>query len=269
MLTQEQLLEQGITPETLNQMPEMIRTGKERYGVDESLGVEGGYFNAALKGFPENTKHAIIAMKVALIDMTNSTNLSRLTGYKKYKQRGKWVERNVFTVAQLIEQIVTIPDFDERIKRGDTSVVDKLTRWSDEHGANMMSFFSKYCLYHNHNIYNGDAYSIYDSVVKKNLGRYLTNDEFAQVLPGCKLRPKFVNKKTGQAIPEAKAWEDARASAMATVIDKMKTTCNYSAYVDLIGKILEIKGITPEKVKFPRRYLDLYVWYLNRTERDD
>lgn len=41
-------------------------------------------------------------MKISLVDTTNSTNLSRILGHKSYYIRGKHIERDVFTMEELM-----------------------------------------------------------------------------------------------------------------------------------------------------------------------
>lgn len=242
MYTKDELENLGVTPESLNYINEFMNRGNNRYTADENT-----VFEDALRQNPLNKDPATVAMKIALVDMTNSTNLSRLLGDKEFSMRGKKIERKVFTLSELISKIVSISDFDERVKQGDISLVSELTRWSKDNGTNMMSFFSKYCLYHNNCIYKRDDYSIFDSVLQNCIGKYLTPDEFAQVLPERKLRQN-------QTI----------ASAVCSAICQMRSDCDYEAYWKLIDDILKLKGITDDNTPFKRRKFDHFVWYLNR-----
>ena len=232
----------------LNQIRDVINSGNDRYAVDELN--ETGFFVQAFRNYPKNDSPEIIAMKISLVDTTNSTNLSRILGYKSYYIRGKHIERDVFTMEELIAKLLEV-DFDNRVKRGDASLVSELTRWGQDRGANMMSFFSKYCLYHNYYVYDRDDYSIFDSVVQNNLGRYISEQEFKELFPNHKLRKADLKKGV----------EDRLANAVAIEIGKMKRTCDYEAYNNLIGDILRMKNITTKKA---RRKFDLVVWYENR-----
>lgn len=239
MYSKDELEQLGVTPESLNHINEFMDRGNNRYTADENV-----VFEQALIQNPLNTDPATVAMKIALIDMTNSTNLSRLLGDKKFSMRGKKIERKVFTLSELIDKIVSTTDFDERVKQGDITLVSELTKWSKDNGANMMSFFSKYCLYHNNCIYKRDDYSIFDSVVQKCIGKYLNQAEFEQLFPGRTLR-------RNQTIE----------SAVCSEIGKMRNNCDYEAYWKLIDDILSLKGID---IEFKRRKFDHFVWYLNR-----
>lgn len=236
-----------ITPNNLNQIEGIIKSGNDRYSLDENA--EDNAFNRAFKNFPLNKNPEIVAMKISLVDMTNSTNLGRILGNKDYYRGDKHIIREVFTLSDLIRKIISIEDFDERIKRGDIALVSELTKWSKDRGANLMSFFSKYCLYHNYCTYGKDDYSIYDSVLQQNLGAYLSLEEFEQLFPSIAINTEFDIIKF-----------------ISNRIAKMKEACDYEAYWNLIDKILNLKNISDEQVRFKRRKLDHFVWYLNRTK---
>jgi hypothetical protein len=128
---------------------------------DFRYGVENDRIDTAFKKYKCNTDEDIIAMKIALVDMTNSTNLN--------KHLGK------IGLNDMIHEIMNI-NFDERVQQGDLSLVSELTQWSKKQGVILFSFFSKYCLYHNYHCYERDDYSIFDSVVKDHLKDY--NEQF-------------------------------------------------------------------------------------------
>lgn len=234
-----------ITAEKLNHIESVIRSGNDRYAVDELTG--NNFFNKAFKKYPLNNTPELVAMKISLIDTTNSTNLNRILGNKNYMVNGEKVKRKVFTLSDLINKIISTPNFDKRIRQGDISLVSELTKWSKEHGANIMSFFSKYCLYHNYICYNKDDFSIFDSVLQNNLGKYITEQEFEQLFPNRKIR-------TNSTVAKATSNE----------ISKMKNNCDYESYRELIDNILKLRKITQAEVPKIRRKLDLFVWYLNR-----
>ena len=241
-----------ITLEALNTIEDVMRAGTDRYAIDEIAG--NGFFVRAFKNHPKNTEPDIVAMKIALVDTTNSTNLGRLLGTKDFKDKsGKMVHKEVFTLSDLVDKIISIKNFDERVKNGDVSLVTELIKWGDQHGLNATSFFSKYCLYHNYISYEHDDYSIFDSVVRDNLGRYLTEAEAKAILPDLKLVRR-----------QGKSESDILATAVASRIEKMRTDCDYTSYHKLIGDILKLKNIDSTKVKNPRRKLDYLVWYMNR-----
>lgn len=239
-----------ITVDSLNSIDEKMRSGPERYAVDE----KNGFFNDAFKKFPLNNEPEIVIMKMSLIDATNSTNLGRILGNKDYVMNGRQVKRRVFTLSDLVEEVVSMRDFDERVEAGDVSLVNELAVWGKERGANIMSFFSKYCLYHNYIVYDKDDYSIFDSVVQRNLGKYITEEEFEVLFPGRKLR----SPKEGENI------SDVLAKTISGIISSMKDDCDYESYHKLIGDILELKKIDEHEVPKMRRKLDHLVWYINR-----
>ena len=239
--------DQNITNEMLENIGSKIK-------ADPRYGEEGGIVSTALRAYPENTDSSIIALKIALIDMTNSTQLSRLLGEKvitkKNIQTGKRevVSRTKKAIAlgMIIDKLKTI-DFDTRVNRGDISLVSELAQWSymDGAGVNLFSFFSKYCCYHNESIYDGDDYSIFDSVIKNCLGNYISEEEYEKIFgEKCILR-------TNQTI----------SALVRNRIEQMRISFDYASYMNMIDAFLKIKDIT---CKNKRRKLDLKIWYDNR-----
>jgi hypothetical protein len=173
---------------------------------DEKYGSEGEIINQALKSFPENKDKAIVAMKICLIDLTNSTNLNRNLG----KFGG---------LSKLAKKITEI-NFDERVKNGDITLVDELAKWTKmEIGKNLFSFISKYCLYHNIHCYNRDDFVIYDSVVSEYIGKYITDEEYEKI--------------TGK-----KLYKNS--------FKKMKENFEYNEYVSVIDYIIKKNNISVE-----------------------
>lgn len=188
---------------------------------DIKYGGEGILIDEALKKMPLNTDRSIVAMKICLIDITNGTNLSRNLG----KQGGLY---------KLSEKIIN-SNFDERVRVGDTSIIEEIARWTKkEFGKNLFSFITKYCLYHNVHCYDKDDYAIFDSVVSKNLYRYISKEDFEKI--------------TGRKLK-------------ANSFFKMKDEYNYNLYLKVINYIIENNNITVEK---PHRKLDWLIWYKNR-----
>ncbi|MDR0852829.1 MAG: hypothetical protein LBN34_00465 [Clostridiales Family XIII bacterium] len=136
---------------------EDLETATQKVYEDLRYGIENRHINSAFNRFPENIDEDLIAMKIALIDMTNSTNLN--------KHLGK------IGLNAMVKKIAG-SDFDRRMQVGDISLVSELAKWSKEQGVNLFSFLSKYCLYHNVHCYNRDDYSIYDSIVSQHLKDY-------------------------------------------------------------------------------------------------
>lgn len=89
-------------------------------------------------------------MKIAVIDVTNSTHLLQ------YKSK--------LSLYDLAKLILEIPDFDKRLEKGDPELVNIIAR--NIGAVNMFSFASKYCTYHNVEVYGRDDYSIFDGIVK-------------------------------------------------------------------------------------------------------
>ena len=121
-------------------------------------------------------------------------------------------------------RLISIQDFDIRVSQGDPLLVSQLAESNGQ--INLFSFASKYCTYHNVEIYERDDYSIFDRVVKDAL-------------------PYYIPKLTKSAIEE---W---------------RTTCNYLAFNDCIEELLDQKSID---IPFRRRKFDHFLWYSNRKK---
>lgn len=163
-----------------------------------------------LKRFPLNNDYELVAMKVSLIDSTNSTNISRYI--------------NKISLSEIVELILHIRDFDARLSQGDPALVSQLARSNGN--VNLFSFASKYCTYHNVEVYEKDDYSIFDSVVK---------DALAFYIPGL----------------------------TKSMIDKWRKTYNYVAFNRCIGELLDQNNI---QIPFRRRKFDHFLWYANRKK---
>ena len=109
-----------------------------------------------LKKYPKNDDILITAMKVALIDVTNSTHLHQ------HKQA-----INLLEVAQLICDKKL--NFDKRVQAGDLDLVNDI---ANNGKKNIFSFASKYCFYHNSIVYSKDDYAKFDGIVCKCLPKY-------------------------------------------------------------------------------------------------
>ena len=160
-----------------------------------------------LKQFPENNEPYQIAAKVLMLDKLYAT---QIFNYKKLE-----------FLTEIVENIRTIPNFDERVKNGDPTVVPDIYRGFKKR---MFSFATKYCCLHNSVVYGKDDYSIYDSSVRKYLPKY------AKIL-GVKL--------TG------------------TQLDDWYKKGDYKAFNDAVDDVLEKAEITVENRK---RKFDLFLW---------
>lgn len=175
---------------------------------DENYGAEYKLITDCLHLFPGNTDKCIVAMKIGLIDITNSTHLS--------------LHKRLINMDELSEIIVAIPNLDKRIQEGDPSVVNEIAKSNGK--INLFSFASKFCCYHNVNLYNRDDYSIFDNVLSEYLPKYF---------------------------PEIKK----------ATIQSWRKNFQYEKYVGFITKKLNELNITMEGRK---RKLDHYIWYNNR-----
>ena len=190
-----------ITNETIE---EASRVVAETY----NYGPEMEMITRCFHKFPNNTDPDVVAMKVGLIDITNSTHLSQ--------------HKSKISMVELSNIISSIPNIDERIKAGDPEIVNLIARSNGK--INLFSFATKYCCYHNRNLYERDDYSILDTVLKEYLPRYFSDVTRSQI----------------------QRWQDS---------------FNYKEYNDYITRKLDELGIT---VEFRKRKFDLFVWYKNR-----
>ena len=190
-----------ITNEAMEEAETLVQ-GTDNYETENEL------VTRCLRKFPKNTDPDIVAMKVGLIDITNSTHLSQ--------------HKSKISMVELANIIASIPDIDERIAAGDPEVVNEIARSNGK--INLFSFASKYCCYHNRNLYGRDDYSILDTVLKEYLPRYFDDITKGQI----------------------QKWQDS---------------FNYKAYNDYITKKLDECGIT---VNHRKRKFDHFVWYKNR-----
>lgn len=190
-----------LTNEALEEAEALVQ-GTDNYGPENDL------ITSCLQKFPKNTDPDVVAMKVGLIDITNSTHLSQ--------------HKSKISMVELANIIAAIPNIDERIDAGDPEVVNEIARSNGK--INLFSFASKYCCYHNRNLYGRDDYSILDTVLKEYLPRY-----FDDVTKG-----------------QIQKWQDG---------------FNYKAYNDYITRKLDELCIT---VEYRKRKFDHFVWYKNR-----
>ena len=175
---------------------------------DEKYGRENDLITKIFKRFPKNDDISIVAMKISVIDVTNSTNLAR------YKSK--------ISLVDLAEVIVGIKNIDERIKNGDPTVVNEIAKANGK--INLFSFASKYCCYHNCNLYGRDDYSILDTVLMKTMPLYFDDITFSR-------------------------------------IDGWRNKIDYESFNNFISKKLDENHIT---ISNRKRKFDHFVWYLNR-----
>ncbi|MBO5417163.1 MAG: hypothetical protein J6A50_00995 [Clostridia bacterium] len=190
-----------ITNEAVEEAELLVRK-TENYGPENEL------ITRCLQKFPTNTDPDIVAMKVGLIDITNSTHLSQ--------------HKSKISMVELANIIVAIPNVDARIEAGDPTVVNEIARSNGK--INLFSFASKYCCYHNRNLYGRDDYSILDTVLKEYLPLYFDDITKSQL----------------------QKWQD---------------NFDYKSYNDYITCKLDELCIT---VDHRKRKFDHFVWYKNR-----
>lgn len=206
-----------ISPEAIPRFSEAdLEETALRVEADPRYGEEATIIKHCLRKFPENKDSDVIAMKIALIDMTNSTNLNKHLG-------------KIF-LTELIEKIKG-SNFDQRVAAGDVSLISELAQGT----VNLFSFFSKYCLYHNFYIYQKDDFVIFDGVMQRHIGAFLSQFEY-----------------NGRIYPSAR---------IPACIEAMRRNYDYASYLKLIDYILEANEIhCPNK----HRKFDWFVWYNHR-----
>ena len=187
---------------------ENIEEQHKSVGASSNYGKEGLIIHDVLNAFPLHNDLNTIAMKIAVIDVTNSTHLSQ------YKSK--------LSLYDLAKVILEVPNFDERLANGDPELVNIIAR--NIGAVNMFSFASKYCTYHNVEVYVRDDYSIYDGIVKNTLPYYI---------PGLN-----INK-----------------------IDKWRVNFEYKSFNECVGTLLDEHNI---HIPFRRRKFDHFLWYANR-----
>ena len=84
------------------------------------------------------------------------------------KYAEKMWEEHLYDLADFI---LKIDGFDERLAKGDPALVNIIAK--NTGAINLFSFASKYCTYHNVEIYERDDYSIFDGIVRKTLPQYI------------------------------------------------------------------------------------------------
>ena len=130
-----------------------------RVNSDPRYGEEAAIINSSFNKFPRNDDDSIIAMKIALIDMTNSTNLNK--------------HLSKVHLTKLIDKVMNCK-FDERVAAGDDSLIGELAK----NEINLFSFFSKYCLYHNYYVYQRDDFVIFDGIMQNHIGQFISFYEY-------------------------------------------------------------------------------------------
>jgi len=184
-----------------------LENSEDNFNNDEIIQKTEPLIWALLKKFPKNKEPEEIAAKVLLIDRLYST---QIFNYKKIE-----------FLSEVVENIRTIPNFDERIKNGDPAVVCEIYRGFKR---KMFSFATKYCSLHNIIIYGRDDYSIYDSTVHK-------------------LLPKY-SKRAG-------------INLTGVQIENWKNSGDYKSFNNAVDTLLDKSEIT---INGRKRKFDLFIW---------
>lgn len=124
------------------------------YGSDDRL------LSDVINTYPDNNDVKIVATKIALVDVTNSTHLSQ--------------HKDKVSIYDLADYITKI-DFDKRVSAYDKELVPEIAGFNSgsKKEINLFSFASKYCHLHNRHIYGKDDYPKYDGIIAKCLPVYL------------------------------------------------------------------------------------------------
>lgn len=137
---------------------EMLEEEHRKVLADPGYGSDYALIDSILKRFPDNNDLELVALKIALFDMTYSTNIG--------------IQRNKIVLEELANIIVGIKDFDDRIRQGDPSIVPIIARSNGN--INLFSFATKFCTCHAVSVYGNDDYVIYDRIVKGALPKYVS-----------------------------------------------------------------------------------------------
>ena len=136
-----------ISFEELEQQHEAVLLD-QRYGTNVDL------LKNIIARYPTNDDIYEIAIKVSVVNLTSSTQLS---------QHSRIL--SLYDVSKIILDL----EIDNDIQNGNPEVVNKIAAKCKEKGVNLFSFASKYCFYHNVYVYHRDDFSIFDSVVASHL----------------------------------------------------------------------------------------------------
>ena len=139
-----------LVPIEVDRIIEEVTGGDKEFLADEKLVKE------FLTNHPQNNDLITVIQKIRLIDLINSTNL------RMYKKD--------ITISQIAQIIVNEKMFDTWIQNGDARAVELIAK--NNGSINLFSFASKYCCYHNYYVYEDDAFSIYDTVLKDTIPQY-------------------------------------------------------------------------------------------------
>lgn len=167
------------------------------------------------KSYPNNTNLKEVIIKVACLDRLYSTDIT-----KSYK------------IPQVAQKILE-SGFDDRVQKGDISLVDDIaslgkTQIEEQGGKQILSFASKYCVWHSSVVYGKDDFVIIDSIVKTKLKEFNDDERY-------NFAPKFSKK-------------DLK---------------DYKKYKEILEKFREFFGL--KECSF--RDIDRYLWRFGKLEQ--
>lgn len=180
----------------------------------------------------DNSEKQYILKKILIsIDKQNSTHLSVSGTKKSEKQKNN---KGIDKILDYLCNTITLSSLDERIKNGDTSLVDNIAINGVE-GRYNISFASKFCTYMSRYMYDNDNnFSIYDNILRQILPYYYY---------------QYVNKDT-----------------ILTINNKYMLKNGYENYNNKIAEILSNYKVKNEKIS--RKDFDHLLWYYYKGDKD-
>ena len=139
----------------------------------ENYAVEDKVLKWLFETYPKNTNLNEIILKITCLDSFYSTNLT--------------MSAKIHGIAEKILRL----NFDKRVQGGDLSLVDELANSAT---TKIYSFASKYCSWHNWEVYKKDDFVIFDSLVRTKLKDFNKSYEFAK-FSGKKLKENYAKYK--------------------------------------------------------------------------
>lgn len=119
----------------------------------KSYGEETKALDRIIKRFPHNTNPDDIIIKLAIVDVTHSTQLAK--------------QKRHVNIDTLAKAIANLPNLDVRLKHKDWSLVTEIAELTT---VDLLSIASKYCACHNQLLYGKDDYYKFDNIVSKMIG---------------------------------------------------------------------------------------------------
>lgn len=134
----------------------------------KSYGEETKALERIIHRFPYNTNSDDIIIKLAMVDVTHSTQLAK--------------QKRHVNIDKLAKAIAKIPNLDSRLKLKDWYLVTEI---ADLTSVDLLSIASKYCACHNQLLCGKDDYYKFDNIVSKMIGYNGRNyDEYCKILDG-------------------------------------------------------------------------------------